>query len=173
MKNWEWLVEVLLSSGLTGSWNPGQLRCGKRSRSLILLRFRKIWDELRPGTNNLMVGARPFVGSLYSSTQTFLWVKKRWCRSSNKRKLEGYNLFWRLLSLQELQRRCNTLITLIEREMMELEEKEKAERKKRGKAAGGTPKVGDTLWVLIWNIWRSEGSTSLSLILSPVNLPSA
>lgn len=43
--------------------------------------------------------------------------------------------------LQELQRRCNTLITLIEREMMELEEKEKAERKKRGKAAGGTPKV--------------------------------
>ena len=54
-----------------------------------------------------------------------------------------------MLSLQELQRRCNTLITLIEREMMELEEKEKAERKKRGKAAGGTPKVGDTLWVLI------------------------
>lgn len=43
--------------------------------------------------------------------------------------------------LQELQRRCNTLITLIEREMMELEEKEKAERKKRGKGAGGTPKV--------------------------------
>lgn len=33
---------------------------------------------------------------------------------------------------QELQRRCNTLITLIERENMELEEKEKAEKKKRG-----------------------------------------
>lgn len=33
------------------------------------------------------------------------------------------------------------MITLIEREMMEIEEKEKAERKKRGKAAGGTPKV--------------------------------
>ena len=30
-----------------------------------------------------------------------------------------------LLSLQELQRRCNTLITLIERENTELEEKEK------------------------------------------------
>ncbi|XP_015769544.1 PREDICTED: probable global transcription activator SNF2L1 [Acropora digitifera] len=44
-------------------------------------------------------------------------------------------------SSKELQRRCNTLITLIEREMMEIEEKEKAERKKRGKAAGGTPKA--------------------------------
>lgn len=32
---------------------------------------------------------------------------------------------------QELQRRCHTLITLIERENMELEEKEKAERKKK------------------------------------------
>ena len=31
---------------------------------------------------------------------------------------------------QELQRRCNTLITLIERENMELEEKEKAEKRK-------------------------------------------
>lgn len=34
--------------------------------------------------------------------------------------------------MQELQRRCNTLITLIERENMELEEREKAEKKKRG-----------------------------------------
>ena len=57
--------------------------------------------------------------------------------------------------LQELQRRCNTLITLIEREMMELEEKEKAERKKRGKGAGGTPKVcsqnedGDILFIFL------------------------
>ena len=31
----------------------------------------------------------------------------------------------------ELQRRCNTLITLIERENQELEEKEKQERKKQ------------------------------------------
>jgi SWI/SNF-related matrix-associated actin-dependent regulator of chromatin subfamily A member 5 len=37
-----------------------------------------------------------------------------------------------------LQRRCNTLITLIERENMELEEKEKAEKRRRGKS--GTPK---------------------------------
>lgn len=36
------------------------------------------------------------------------------------------------VNAQELQRRCNTLITLIERENMELEEREKAEKKKRG-----------------------------------------
>ncbi|CAO2611051.1 SWI/SNF-related matrix-associated actin-dependent regulator of chromatin subfamily A member 5, partial [Lemmus lemmus] len=36
------------------------------------------------------------------------------------------------LDTKEHQRRCNTLITLIERENMELEEKEKAEKKKRG-----------------------------------------
>lgn len=44
--------------------------------------------------------------------------------------------YWGIL--QELQRRCNTLITLIERENMELEEKEKAEKRRRGKS--GTPK---------------------------------
>lgn len=38
--------------------------------------------------------------------------------------------------VQELQRRCNTLITLIERENMELEEREKAEKKKRGPKTG-------------------------------------
>lgn len=32
----------------------------------------------------------------------------------------------------ELQRRCNTLITLIERENLELEEKERQEKKKKG-----------------------------------------
>lgn len=32
----------------------------------------------------------------------------------------------------ELQRRCNTLITLIEREVQEWEEKEKVDKKKRG-----------------------------------------
>lgn len=36
----------------------------------------------------------------------------------------------------ELQRRCNTLITLIERENQELEEKERAEKKKRGPRGG-------------------------------------
>lgn len=45
---------------------------------------------------------------------------------------------------QELQRRCNTLITLIERENMELEEKEKAEKKKRGpKPSVSIPKYGN------------------------------
>ena len=37
--------------------------------------------------------------------------------------------------MKELQRRCNTLITLIEREMLEIEEKEKKERK-RGQKPG-------------------------------------
>lgn len=43
------------------------------------------------------------------------------------------HLWW---VVQELQRRCNTLITLIERENMELEEREKAEKKKRGPKSG-------------------------------------
>ncbi|XP_071453499.1 chromatin-remodeling complex ATPase chain Iswi-like [Hetaerina americana] len=42
----------------------------------------------------------------------------------------------------ELQRRCNTLITLIERENQELEEKERQEKKKRGPKGGGTPSGG-------------------------------
>lgn len=40
---------------------------------------------------------------------------------------------------QELQRRCNTLITLIERENQELEEKEKREKRKGPKP--GLPRV--------------------------------
>lgn len=38
----------------------------------------------------------------------------------------------------ELQRRCNTLITLIERENQELEEKERADKKKQKASAGGS-----------------------------------
>ncbi|KAM7446810.1 SWI/SNF-related matrix-associated actin-dependent regulator of chromatin subfamily A member 5 [Porites harrisoni] len=60
------------------------------------------------------------------------------CRSAPQFR---FDWFLKSRTAQELQRRCNTLITLIEREMMELEEKEKAERKKRGKGAGGTPKA--------------------------------
>ena len=45
-----------------------------------------------------------------------------------------------VLLLQELQRRCNTLITLIERENQELEEKEKREKRKGPKAAAA-PRV--------------------------------
>lgn len=43
----------------------------------------------------------------------------------------------------ELQRRCNTLITLIERENQELEEKEKQEKRKRGPKPG-LPKGSNT-----------------------------
>ncbi|KAK0167266.1 hypothetical protein PV327_004688 [Microctonus hyperodae] len=39
----------------------------------------------------------------------------------------------------ELQRRCNTLITLIERENQELEEREKQERRKKGSNVGTKP----------------------------------
>ena len=47
-----------------------------------------------------------------------------------------------LYLVQELQRRCNTLITLIERENMELEEREKKDsRKGRPKGGLSTPKV--------------------------------
>ena len=37
-----------------------------------------------------------------------------------------------IVSLQELQRRCNTLITLIEKEVQELEEEEEKKQRKRG-----------------------------------------
>ncbi|XP_013411637.1 SWI/SNF-related matrix-associated actin-dependent regulator of chromatin subfamily A member 5 [Lingula anatina] len=50
-----------------------------------------------------------------------------------------FDWFIKSRTAMELQRRCNTLITLIERENMELEEREKAERKKRGPKTG-TPK---------------------------------
>jgi len=43
-----------------------------------------------------------------------------------------FDWFLKSRTAMELQRRCNTLITLIERENMELEEREKAERKKKG-----------------------------------------
>merc|ERR1711894_167752 len=48
-----------------------------------------------------------------------------------------FDWFIKSRTAMELQRRCNTLITLIERENMELEEKEKAEKKSR-KGAGNT-----------------------------------
>jgi SWI/SNF-related matrix-associated actin-dependent regulator of chromatin subfamily A member 5 len=44
----------------------------------------------------------------------------------------------------ELQRRCNTLITLIEREVQEWEEKEKVDKKKRGGKTSIAPKVEAT-----------------------------
>ncbi|KAK6173102.1 hypothetical protein SNE40_016626 [Patella caerulea] len=50
-----------------------------------------------------------------------------------------FDWFIKSRTAMELQRRCNTLITLIERENMELEEREKAEKRKKG-SRPGTPK---------------------------------
>ena len=40
-------------------------------------------------------------------------------------------IFYDCMFFQELQRRCNTLITLIEKENQELEEREEKERQQR------------------------------------------
>ena len=48
-----------------------------------------------------------------------------------------FDWFIKSRTAMELQRRCNTLITLIERENHEIEEKEKAERKKKGGKSSG------------------------------------
>lgn len=58
-----------------------------------------------------------------------------------------FDWFLKSRTAMELQRRCNTLITLIERENQELEEKERAERKKKMPKTGslqGTPTQGTT-----------------------------
>lgn len=50
------------------------------------------------------------------------------------------NFFFAPFHAQELQRRCNTLISLIERENTELEERERAEKRKRsGGSKNATP----------------------------------
>lgn len=49
-----------------------------------------------------------------------------------------FDWFIKSRTAMELQRRCNTLITLIERENMELEEREKAERRRKGKSNAGS-----------------------------------
>ncbi|XP_060580707.1 SWI/SNF-related matrix-associated actin-dependent regulator of chromatin subfamily A member 5-like [Ruditapes philippinarum] len=56
-----------------------------------------------------------------------------------------FDWFIKSRTAMEIQRRCNTLITLIERENMELEEREKAERRRKGKAGGSAQKVNTTL----------------------------
>lgn len=62
---------------------------------------------------------------------------------------------------QELQRRCNTLITLIERENMELEEREKAEKKKRG------PKTGSVSYQLACWLTVIVATSSPGIQFSP------
>lgn len=49
-----------------------------------------------------------------------------------------FDWFLKSRTALELQRRCNTLITLIERENQELEEKERQERKKKSISKGQT-----------------------------------
>lgn len=53
-----------------------------------------------------------------------------------------FDWFIKSRTASELQRRCNTLITLIERENQELEEKEKQSRKKPGRPPGSGAKAG-------------------------------
>ncbi|KAK9759055.1 SNF2-related domain [Popillia japonica] len=50
-----------------------------------------------------------------------------------------FDWFLKSRTAMELQRRCNTLITLIERENQELEERERAERKKKAPKSGSVP----------------------------------
>ncbi|KAF4533362.1 hypothetical protein B566_EDAN002760 [Ephemera danica] len=53
-----------------------------------------------------------------------------------------FDWFIKSRTAMELQRRCNTLITLIERENQELEEKERQEKKKRGPKSGSQSTSG-------------------------------
>lgn len=55
-----------------------------------------------------------------------------------------FDWFLKSRTALELQRRCNTLITLIERENQELEEKERLEKKKKTGKSSSTPASGTT-----------------------------
>ncbi len=52
-----------------------------------------------------------------------------------------FDWFLKSRTAMELQRRCNTLITLIEREVQEWEEKEKTDKKKRGGGGGAKTSI--------------------------------
>lgn len=62
-----------------------------------------------------------------------------------------------LFFVKELQRRCNTLITLIEREMLEIEEKEKKERKR-------TQKPGNTKVIKAHTEYRIDLSLEIFML---------
>merc|ERR1712241_1595161 len=55
-----------------------------------------------------------------------------------------FDWFIKSRTAMELQRRCNTLITLIERENSEIEEKEKAEKKQSKKSKSAAAEAKDT-----------------------------
>ena len=54
-----------------------------------------------------------------------------------------FDWFIKSRTAMELQRRCNTLITLIERENHEIEEREKAEKKSKKGSSSGSNKASD------------------------------
>lgn len=56
-----------------------------------------------------------------------------------------FDWFIKSRTAMELQRRCNTLITLIERENQELEEKERAEKKKRAPRGAGAKRKNENV----------------------------
>ena len=68
------------------------------------------------------------------------------CLDYNYRSAPQFRFDWFLKSrtAMELQRRCNTLITLIEREVQEWEEKEKVDKKKRGPKPGAASIKGES-----------------------------
>ena len=65
--------------------------------------------------------------------------------------------------LKELQRRCNTLITLIERENQELEEKEKQEKRKRGPKPG-LPKVSSFSFLIVLQVSVWAATTTKTML---------
>lgn len=79
----------------------------------------------------------------------------------------------------ELQRRCNTLITLIERENQELEEKEKADRKSNQRASTATPAANKSKSALSSHDMNasshqeSKNSKSAAAAKSTTNTPSS
>ncbi|CAK9291495.1 unnamed protein product [Gordionus sp. m RMFG-2023] len=77
-----------------------------------------------------------------------------------------FDWFLKSRTSTELQRRCNTLITLIERENLELEEREKSDRKKRGpKPSLATPTQGSVQK----NTAKRKVETTPTLAATPIN----
>lgn len=78
------------------------------------------------------------IGSVVRKDYKNIYILK--CRAAPQFR---FDWFIKSRTAMELQRRCNTLITLIERENQELEEKEKLDRKKQKATSGkqaDTPK---------------------------------
>lgn len=77
-----------------------------------------------------------------------------------------FDWFLKSRTALELQRRCNTLITLIERENSELEEKERLEKKKKTGKGTGTPASGTPVLTTTGqqkNNQKRKGDTSIPI----------